>query len=86
MNDRVAATGSPAILLALYNASRALRLYPLENEAVRRAMYMQAGFEWRQRKNLGVNQMNAAGIAMNIAPAKLLPEVEQTLMPLRRIV
>jgi hypothetical protein len=38
MNDRTAATGSPAILLALYNATRALRLYPLENEAVRRAL------------------------------------------------
>ncbi|MEJ2547093.1 MAG: HD domain-containing protein [Gemmatimonadota bacterium] len=38
MNERSMATNSPAILLALYNATRALRLYPVENEVVRRAI------------------------------------------------
>ncbi|MGW8282453.1 MAG: HD-GYP domain-containing protein [Gemmatimonadota bacterium] len=38
MNQRQNAVGSPAVLLALYNATRAIQLYPLENEAVRRAI------------------------------------------------
>ena len=38
MNQKQSAAGSPAILLALYNATKAIPLYPLENEAVRRAI------------------------------------------------
>jgi hypothetical protein len=38
MSERFSATNSPAILLALYNATRALSLYPAENEAVRRTI------------------------------------------------
>ena len=38
MNQTHPVAGSPAILLALYNATKAIQLYPLENEAVRRAI------------------------------------------------
>ncbi len=38
MNQAKKAAGSPAILVALYNAIRSIQLYPLENEAVRRAI------------------------------------------------
>ena len=38
MNQKQSEAGSPAVLLALYNATKAIQLYPLANEAVRRAI------------------------------------------------
>lgn len=48
-------------------------------EALRRALFMQAQFEWRNRTTLGASSMSAQGINVQIAPAKLLPEVEDIL-------
>ncbi len=62
-------------------------------QAVRRAMFMQAGFEWRNRKTLGVTSISGSGVAKQVGAGAtlairgktLLPEVEETLFPLRRI-
>ena len=65
-----------------------------ELDALRRAMFMQAGFEWRNRKILGVGQLSASGgsiqttpgVALSLKGMTLLPEVEQTLLPFKRFV
>lgn len=54
-------------------------------EAARRAMMMQARFEWQNKDTLGKKSISMQGASVNLAEAKLLPEVEQTLWPLRRI-
>ena len=64
-----------------------------DRESVRRAVYMQAGFEWRNRETLGITQINAsgvgkqvgAGVALALKGKTLLPEVEETLWPLKRV-
>ena len=54
-------------------------------EDLRRAMFIQGGYEWRNRQNLGRAQVSAQGQSVALAPAKLLPEVEDILRPLKRI-
>lgn len=54
-------------------------------ESLRRAFFMQGGFEWRNRGNLGRESISAQGATVSIAPAELLPEVKDTLSPFRRI-
>jgi hypothetical protein len=52
---------------------------------VRRAMFMQGGYEWRNRTMLGIEQISAGSLTKK-APAKLLPEVIEVLNPLRKVV
>lgn len=54
--------------------------------ALRRAFLLQLGFEWRNRQNLGKQNVNAQGSSVQLAPAKFLPEVEDGLAPYRRTV
>lgn len=53
---------------------------------LRRALFMQAGFEWRNRRSLGAASVSSNGQSMTIAPAQLLPEVTAALFQLRRII
>lgn len=53
-------------------------------EAIRRAYLMQCGFEWRNRSHLGQASVSAQGAGINLAPAKLLPEVETILEEFKR--
>lgn len=63
-------------------------------EELRRAVFMQAGFEWRNRQDLGKTQIGAdgasvqfgAGVALALKGRTLMPEVRSTLQPLRRFV
>ena len=57
-----------------------------ELDALRRALYLQVGFEWRNRQNLGLNSLNAEGVSVNVAPAELLPEVKAILHRFKRLV
>jgi hypothetical protein len=54
--------------------------------AIRRCFFMQAGFEWRNRTNLGKESVSAQGASVALAPAQLLPEVKDGLQPYRRII
>jgi len=62
-------------------------------EAIRRAALMQFGFEWRNRDKLGITQFDAKGHGASFSnpvdlarrQMTLLPEVETTLEPFRRI-
>lgn len=54
-------------------------------EAIRRAFFLQLGFEWRNRTKLGVKSFGAQGVNVQVADAELLPEVKQALAPFRRI-
>lgn len=54
--------------------------------AVRGAMFMQAGFEWRNRDMLGKQSVSSQGVSVNLAPAKFLPIVRESLLPYRRII
>ena len=59
----------------------------------RRSMVIQAGFEYRNKGDMGITQTNAngatkqigAGVALSLKGKTLLGEVEQTLQPHRRI-
>ena len=61
--------------------------------SLKRAFMMQGEFEWRNRETLGITQISAggvakqvgAGVALALKGKTLLPEVEQTLAPLVRI-
>lgn len=53
-------------------------------EGLRRAVFMQAAFEFRNRTHLGAASMSAQGLNVQLAPAKLLPEVEEALGPFMR--
>jgi hypothetical protein len=63
-------------------------------QAVKRALLIQGTFEWRNRKTLGISQVSQGGasiqqgaqVALALVGQTLLPEVETTLLPLRRIV
>lgn len=55
-------------------------------EAIRRALLLQLGFEWRNKNNLGAASVSAQGASVALAPAKLLPEVEDALAPYIRYV
>jgi len=56
-------------------------------DAIRRAMFMQLGFEWRNRTTLGIAQVSADGsskqagadVALALQNRSLMSEVEQTL-------
>jgi len=52
---------------------------------IRTATFMQVGYEWRNRKSLGVTSMSAQGVSVNLAPANLLPGVKEMLSDYRRI-
>lgn len=54
-------------------------------EAIRRAYFMQCAFEWRNRTHLGQASVSAQGGSINLAPAKLLPEVQDILSDWKRI-
>jgi len=54
-------------------------------ESLRRAFFMQAEFEWRNRKNLGNSSISASGVNISLAPAKFLPDVESVLSGFARI-
>jgi hypothetical protein len=54
-------------------------------DAIRRAFRLQAGYEWRNRTHLGQQSVSAQGVNISLAPAKLLPEVEEILWGLRRL-
>lgn len=59
---------------------------------IRRAFFMQIGFEFRNRDSLGVSSVQAngvakqtgAGVMLTINGITLLPEVEMTIQPYRR--
>lgn len=53
-------------------------------EAVKRALRIQANFEWRNRQNLGQQAVSAQGVNMTLAKAELLPEVKSILNGIRR--
>jgi len=55
-------------------------------EGLRRAFRMQAGFEWRNRLNLGKTNVNAGKTSAQISAAEFLPEVENGLTLYRRFV
>jgi hypothetical protein len=55
-------------------------------DAIRRCFFLQAGFEWRNRTNLGKESVSAQGASVALAPAQLLPEVKSGLQPYRRII
>jgi len=57
-----------------------------ELDALRRALYLQVGFEWRNRQNLGLNSINGEGVSVSVAPADLLPEVKAILHRFKRLV
>jgi hypothetical protein len=65
-----------------------------EIATLRRALLMQAGFEWRNREQLGLAQVSQGGVSVQqgaqvplaLAGQTLLPEVETTLRPLVRTV
>lgn len=52
--------------------------------AIRRAFFFQFGYEWRNRLTLGQQSVSAQGVSVSLAPAKLLPEVVDTLAPFER--
>lgn len=54
-------------------------------EAIRRAFFMQLGFEWRNRLNLGKANISMQGQSVQIAEARLLREVRDVLELYRRI-
>lgn len=53
--------------------------------ALKRAFMMQTSFEWRNRLVLGAQSVSGQGVNINLAPAKLLPEVEVLLGKYRRL-
>ena len=55
-------------------------------EDIRRAFSLQFGYEWRNRKTLGLASISAGGASVSLAPAKFLPEVAEALAPHRRMV
>jgi len=64
-----------------------------ELEALRRAFLLQANFEWRNRETLGISQVSQQGSSIQqgaqpslaLKQMTLLPEVESTLQPFKRI-
>lgn len=54
-------------------------------EALRSAFIIQGEFEWRNRANFGKQSIGAQGMNVNLAPAKFLPIVEQTLSIFTRV-
>jgi hypothetical protein len=48
-------------------------------QEIRGAYFMQAGFEWRNRTHLGQASVSAQGASVALAPARLLPEVQDIL-------
>lgn len=52
---------------------------------IRSLFEIQLGYEWRNRKTLGLSAASAQGVSITAAPAKLLPVVVDGLAPYRRI-
>lgn len=52
---------------------------------LRRAAFLQLGFEWRNRLNLGKQSVSQQGAAVSLAPAALLSEVRAILDTYRRV-
>ena len=55
-----------------------------EVDTIKRAMMLQAGYEWRNRQTLGIEQLNMQGLGKK-TKAELLPEVKDALLPYRRM-
>jgi hypothetical protein len=61
---------------------------------LRRALFMQLSYEWRNKETLGLSQVSAGGVSVGATPAvalalkgsTLLPEVQSMLAPLMRMV
>jgi hypothetical protein len=53
-------------------------------EGLRGAFGMQLGFEWRNRRNLGAQNVGAQGQSVTLAPAKFLPAVTDALESFKR--
>ena len=64
-----------------------------DRETLRRAMFLQMNFEWRNRTRLGMNEIRHDGasaqigaqVQMLLQGRTLLPEVESCLLPLKRM-
>lgn len=54
-------------------------------EALRGAMSMQLGFEWRNRRTLGAQSVGSQGQTLSLAPAKFLPAVIDVLTKFQRV-
>jgi len=54
-------------------------------ESIKRAFKMQASFEWRNRRNMGQQSVSGNGVNIQLAPAKLLPEVQDALWSYKRL-
>lgn len=60
----------------VYTGGYATGAYP---EELRRAFFLQFGFEWRNRLHLGQQSVSAQGMSVTVAPAKLLADVTEIL-------
>jgi hypothetical protein len=64
-----------------------------ELQRLKRAFFMQAQFEWNHRQHLGTTSISkggmaiqtGAGVMLALKGKTLLPEVEETLLPLKRV-
>ena len=54
-------------------------------EGLRRALFLQFGYEWRNKNQLGNASMGAQGVSVQLAPADLLPDVKAALSKYTRI-
>jgi hypothetical protein len=52
---------------------------------IRSLFEIQLGYEWRNKKTLGLSAASAQGVSITAAPAKILPVVVEGLAPYRRI-
>lgn len=53
--------------------------------AIRRAFFLQFGFEWRNRLTLGAASVSQQGQSVSLAPAKMLPDVARILNDFRNM-
>lgn len=60
----------------VYTGGYAAGAFP---EAVRGAFFLQCGFEWRNRLELGRQSVSAQGVSATLAPADFLPAVKRAL-------
>lgn len=75
------------------DGTRAALALEADVQTLKRAFDLQLNFEWRNRKTLGISQISQQGASMQagtqpslvIKGMTLLPEVETTIQPLRRM-
>lgn len=67
---------------AIYTGGYAALAVP---EGIKRAFRLQAGFEWRNRLQLGKESVSAQGMSVSLAPAELLRDVRDGLAVYRRM-